>query len=92
LADAVNTIGHMPLVDHHTYTQKVRVPTKQPQGFDEEQGLAITQCQEPYPQSPREVASILTTLAFLRLTWLWYHFLSYPISMPKSSTHRMYDP
>jgi hypothetical protein len=44
LADAVDTIGRRPLVDHHTYTLKVQVPTLQPQGSDEERGLAGTQC------------------------------------------------
>jgi hypothetical protein len=43
LADAVDMIGRRPLVDHHTYTPKVRVSTQQPRGLDEERGLASTQ-------------------------------------------------
>jgi hypothetical protein len=60
LVNAANTIGHRPLVDHHMYASKVQVTTKQPRGSNEERWLAITQRQEHYPQSPREVASILT--------------------------------
>jgi hypothetical protein len=44
LADVADTIGRRPLIDHHTYTPKMRVPTQQPQGSDEERGLAGTQC------------------------------------------------
>jgi hypothetical protein len=44
LVNVADMIGRRPLVDHHTYTPKVRVPTKQPQGSDEERGLARTQC------------------------------------------------
>jgi hypothetical protein len=62
LVDATNTIRHRPLVNHHTYMAKVRVPTKQTQGSDEERGLAISQRQEQCPQSPREVA-ITQTIA-----------------------------
>jgi hypothetical protein len=36
MVNAANTIGRRPLVDHHTYTPKVCVPMKQPQGSDEE--------------------------------------------------------
>jgi hypothetical protein len=43
LADAADTIGHRPLVDHHTYMPKVQVSTQQPWGSDEERGLARTQ-------------------------------------------------
>jgi hypothetical protein len=43
VANAEDTIGRRPLVDHHTYTPKVQVPTKQPHGSDEERGLARTQ-------------------------------------------------
>jgi hypothetical protein len=43
LADAVDTIGGRPLVDHHMYTPKVPVSTQQPRGSDEEWGLAGTQ-------------------------------------------------
>jgi hypothetical protein len=43
MEDAVDTIGCMPLVDHYTYTTKVRVPMKQPRGSNEEQGLSRTQ-------------------------------------------------
>jgi hypothetical protein len=53
-------IGRRSLINDHMHTHKVRVPMKQPRGFDEERGLAIPQCQEQCPQSPREVASILT--------------------------------
>jgi hypothetical protein len=60
LLDATDTIGCRPLVNHHTYTPKVRVPMKQPQGSNEERGLARTQRLEHGPQSPREVADILT--------------------------------
>jgi hypothetical protein len=60
LADTADTIGRRPLLDHHTYTPKVWVPTKQPWGSNEERGLIITQHKEHYPHSPREVASILT--------------------------------
>jgi hypothetical protein len=42
LVNAADTIGHRPLIDHHTYMLKVQVPTKQPQGSDEEWGLART--------------------------------------------------
>jgi hypothetical protein len=60
LANAVDTIGHMTLVDHHMYTPKVRVPMKQPCSSDEQRGLARTQRLEHGSQSPQEVASILT--------------------------------
>jgi hypothetical protein len=43
LANAADTIDHGPLIDHHTYMPKVRVPTKLSQGSDEEWGLARTQ-------------------------------------------------
>jgi hypothetical protein len=36
LADAVDIIDHRPLIDDHVQTLKERVPTKQPQGSDEE--------------------------------------------------------
>jgi hypothetical protein len=39
LADAADIIGRRPLVDHHTYTPKVRVSTQQLQGYNEERGL-----------------------------------------------------
>jgi hypothetical protein len=39
---------------------KVRVLAKQPQDPNEKCGLAIPQRQEQCPQSPREVASMLT--------------------------------
>jgi hypothetical protein len=42
LADAADTIDRKPLVDHHTYTPKVQVSTQQPQGSNEERGLAGT--------------------------------------------------
>jgi hypothetical protein len=35
--------------------------------------------------------TLLSRLAFLWLTWLWYHFCHARFFMPKSSTHRMYD-
>jgi hypothetical protein len=38
--DVADMIGHKALIDHHTYTLKVRVSMKQPQGSDEEWGLA----------------------------------------------------
>jgi hypothetical protein len=44
LADAADMIGCQPLVDHHTYTPKVRVSTQQPWGSNEELGLTGTQC------------------------------------------------
>jgi hypothetical protein len=59
-------IHHRPLVDDHTHTPSVQVPTKQPQGSDEERGVAISQRQEQCPQSPQEVASILTIAMGLR--------------------------
>jgi hypothetical protein len=37
--DVADIIGHRPLVDHHTYTPKVRVSTQQLQGYNEERGL-----------------------------------------------------
>jgi hypothetical protein len=55
-----------PVVDHHTYTPKVRVSTQQPWGSDEERGLIGTKCQKHSPQSPRELASILTIAVGLR--------------------------
>jgi hypothetical protein len=60
VADAANMIGRRPLVDDHTHTPKVRVPAKQPQDTDEKWGLAISQRQEQCPQSPQEIASIMT--------------------------------
>jgi hypothetical protein len=35
--------------------------------------------------------TLLTRLAFLWLTRLWYHFFSYPVFMPKLSIDCMYD-
>jgi hypothetical protein len=61
-----NAISRRPLVDHHTYTPKVRVLTKHHQGSNEERGLAIAQRREHCPQSPREVANILTIAMGLR--------------------------
>jgi hypothetical protein len=43
LVDEADMIGHWPLVDDHMHTPKVQVPTKQPQGSNEERGLAISQ-------------------------------------------------
>jgi hypothetical protein len=39
--DAVNMIGHRPLIDDHTHTLKVQVAAKQPQDTNEKWGLAI---------------------------------------------------
>jgi hypothetical protein len=36
--------------------------------------------------------TLLTRLAFLWLTWLWYHFCHTRFFMPKPSTHCMHDP
>jgi hypothetical protein len=66
MADVADMIGNRPLVDHHTYTPKVRVSTKQPRGPNEERALTGTQCQKLGPQSPREVASILTITMEIR--------------------------
>jgi hypothetical protein len=66
MVNVASMIGRRPLVYHHTYTTKVRVPTKQPWGSNEERGLAISQRQEQCPQSPRKVASILTITMGLR--------------------------
>jgi hypothetical protein len=66
VADVANMIGCWPLVDDHTHTPKVRVPEKQPRDTDEKWGLAIPQCQEQCPQSPREVANTLTIAMGLR--------------------------
>jgi hypothetical protein len=44
LADALDTISHRPLVDHHTYAPEVRVSMQQPRDPDEEWGLAGTEC------------------------------------------------
>jgi hypothetical protein len=60
LTNVVDTIGRGPLVDHHTYTPKVWVPTKQAWGSDEEQGLTRTQRWKHGPQNPWKVVSILT--------------------------------
>jgi hypothetical protein len=60
VADAVNMISCRPLIDDHTHTPKVRVPTKQPWDTNEKWRLAIPQRQEQCPQSPRDVASMLT--------------------------------
>jgi hypothetical protein len=49
VADAANMIGRRPLIDDHTYTPKVRVPTKQAWDTDEKWGLAIPQRQEQCP-------------------------------------------
>jgi hypothetical protein len=49
MMDAVNMIGHWPVIDIHTETPKVRVPVKQPRGTDEKRRLAIPQCQEHGP-------------------------------------------
>jgi hypothetical protein len=43
LTNVVDTIGRRPLVDHHTYTLKVRVSTQQSRDSNEERGLAGTQ-------------------------------------------------
>jgi hypothetical protein len=43
LVDMVDTISHRLLVYDHTYVPEIRVCSKQPRGFDEERGLAITQ-------------------------------------------------
>jgi hypothetical protein len=43
LVDMVDTISHRLLVYDHTYVPEIRVCSKQPRGFDEEWGLAITQ-------------------------------------------------
>jgi hypothetical protein len=59
-ADAEDTIGRRPLIDHHTYTPKVQVFTQQPRGSDEEQGLTGTQGLKHGLQNPRDVASVLT--------------------------------
>jgi hypothetical protein len=66
LANEANTIDRMPLIDHHTYTPMVWVLTKQPQGSNEERGLAISKRQKHCPQSPQKVASILTITVGLR--------------------------
>jgi hypothetical protein len=66
LVNMANTISHRSLIDHHTYTPKVPVLMKQPWGSNEERELAISQHQEQCPQSPREVASILTITIGLR--------------------------
>jgi hypothetical protein len=60
VADAVNMIGRRPFVDDHTHMPKVQVLAKQPRDVDEKWGLAISHRQEQCPQSPWEVASILT--------------------------------
>jgi hypothetical protein len=62
LANAANTIGCRPLVDHHTNMPMVWSPMKQTQGFDQERGLAGTQRSEHGLQSPWEVANILTII------------------------------
>jgi hypothetical protein len=59
LVNVVDTIGCRPLV-YHMYTPKVRVPTKQSQGSDEEWGLTISQRKEQCQQSPQEVANMPT--------------------------------
>jgi hypothetical protein len=43
LLNEANMIGHRPLIDDHTTTPKIRVPTKQPCCFDEERGFTRTQ-------------------------------------------------
>jgi hypothetical protein len=43
LVDTVDTINRGLLVYDHTYVPKIRVPSKQPRGSDEERGLAISQ-------------------------------------------------
>jgi hypothetical protein len=66
MANAANIIGHRPLIVDHMHTPKVRVSAKQPRGADEKWSLAISQRQEQCPQSPREVASMLTIAIGLR--------------------------
>jgi hypothetical protein len=46
LAFVADMIGLRPLIDDHTHTLEVRVPTKQPWGVDEKWGLVISQRQE----------------------------------------------
>jgi hypothetical protein len=48
------------------YRPNIQVPTKQPQGSDEEHRLAIPQHQERFPQSTQEVASTLAIAMGLR--------------------------
>jgi hypothetical protein len=41
VTNVMNTISHWHLIDDHTHTAKVRVPTKQPWDTDKKRGLAI---------------------------------------------------
>jgi hypothetical protein len=65
LADAADMIGRRSLIDHHTYTPKVRVSSQQPRGPNEERGLTETKRYKHGPQSPWEVASVLTIIVGL---------------------------
>jgi hypothetical protein len=60
MADVANMTSRRSLVDDHTHTPKVRVPVKIPRDADEKWRHAIPQLHEQCPQSPREVANMLT--------------------------------